>query len=323
MPLLQLGRLLALLPVVAAYSTNRGKIPSGYNVPCRGVHAGDDTTQGPVAGCYAADGQTPTFDAVCAGVGHTQCAGGGDRNVFGEDFLLGPDGQRGTGDGEAQWTQWLCEQDSDGDGWTNGEELGDPCCTWTEGSEDMPDWGPNALSHPGFSTATPLEPLTYDCSTTPPTVYAAGDGGGDGADGVDEAAVRASIFADGEEQLTLQWSADGVTLPEDTETIYMKDRVSFPVEFGASFYLVGIQVHVDSPYLHHLVVYQCPFEHDQSGAGLELEFGDMGCVETIFPWAPGPTVQSLPPDVGFWCGSDSPRCKSIVIGACNSFCPFR
>ena len=42
------------------------------------------------------------------------------------DFLFGPDGQQGTGDGEAQWTQWLCEQDSDGDGWTNGEELGDP-----------------------------------------------------------------------------------------------------------------------------------------------------------------------------------------------------
>ncbi len=28
------------------------------------------------------------------------------------------------------WTQDLCEMDSDGDGLTNGEELGDPCCVW-------------------------------------------------------------------------------------------------------------------------------------------------------------------------------------------------
>ena len=29
------------------------------------------------------------------------------------------------------WTRALCEADSDGDGLTNGEELGDPCCEWS------------------------------------------------------------------------------------------------------------------------------------------------------------------------------------------------
>ena len=33
----------------------------------------------------------------------------------------------------AQWTRWLCHRDSDGDGLTNGEELGDPACSWREG----------------------------------------------------------------------------------------------------------------------------------------------------------------------------------------------
>ena len=28
------------------------------------------------------------------------------------------------------WTLELCEKDSDGDGFTNGEELGAPCCVW-------------------------------------------------------------------------------------------------------------------------------------------------------------------------------------------------
>ncbi|XP_062590083.1 temptin-like [Saccostrea cucullata] len=31
------------------------------------------------------------------------------------------------------WTRALCMKDSDGDGKTNGEELGDPHCHWTEG----------------------------------------------------------------------------------------------------------------------------------------------------------------------------------------------
>ena len=32
------------------------------------------------------------------------------------------------------WTKELCEDDADGDGQSNGLELGDPCCVWKEGS---------------------------------------------------------------------------------------------------------------------------------------------------------------------------------------------
>ncbi len=31
------------------------------------------------------------------------------------------------------WTKELCVMDSDEDGATNGEELGDPCCEWRVG----------------------------------------------------------------------------------------------------------------------------------------------------------------------------------------------
>ncbi|RHY79223.1 hypothetical protein DYB26_016414, partial [Aphanomyces astaci] len=37
-------------------------------------------------------------------------------------------------DAEQMWTLQLCQADSDTDGATNGEELGDPCCTWTVGA---------------------------------------------------------------------------------------------------------------------------------------------------------------------------------------------
>lgn len=40
----------------------------------------------------------------------------------------------------------LCRKDSDGDGRTNGEELGDPNCVWRENA--IPD--KNAFSHPGI-----------------------------------------------------------------------------------------------------------------------------------------------------------------------------
>ena len=47
-----------------------------------------------------------------------------------------------------KWTVDLCRTDSDGDGKTNGEELGDPECTWQPG--DIPEFT-SGLSHPGKS----------------------------------------------------------------------------------------------------------------------------------------------------------------------------
>jgi hypothetical protein len=43
------------------------------------------------------------------------------------------------------WTAALCALDSDGDGKTNGEELGDPTCVWTQGATPTGA----ATGHPG------------------------------------------------------------------------------------------------------------------------------------------------------------------------------
>lgn len=63
-------------------------------------------------------------DLVWAGVGHYRPSGGGPRNPFGIDFEAN----------SMQWTVELCQKDSDGDGRTNGEELGDPHCRWRIGT---------------------------------------------------------------------------------------------------------------------------------------------------------------------------------------------
>ncbi|XP_055898224.1 dopamine beta-hydroxylase-like [Biomphalaria glabrata] len=70
------------------------------------------------------------------GVGHTNRQGGGKTNAFGQDFA----------DSGHQWTKALCLQDSDGDGRSNGEELGDPACVWSVGQ--VPSRTKD-ITHPG------------------------------------------------------------------------------------------------------------------------------------------------------------------------------
>lgn len=58
------------------------------------------------------------------------------RNDFGRDFFKA---------GRA-WTRELCMADSDGDGMSNGEELGDPDCVWQVGQTPSH----NQMTHPGI-----------------------------------------------------------------------------------------------------------------------------------------------------------------------------
>lgn len=76
-------------------------------------------------------------DQIWGGVGHYRPGGGGARNPFGIDFAAN----------SKQWTIELCQKDSDGDGRTNGEELGDPNCQWTRG---RPADTSLVVTHPGI-----------------------------------------------------------------------------------------------------------------------------------------------------------------------------
>ncbi|XP_059159946.1 temptin-like [Physella acuta] len=92
----------------------RGEIPNGYilRIPC----------------------QNETWE----GVGHMNFGGGGELNPFGRDFLAAG----------KKWTTNLCRLDSDGDGWTNGQELGDPKCQWRVGRK-LPK--ARSITHPGIN----------------------------------------------------------------------------------------------------------------------------------------------------------------------------
>ncbi|EGZ29183.1 hypothetical protein PHYSODRAFT_537581 [Phytophthora sojae] len=63
---------------------------------------------------------------------------GGPNNDFGMDFVAAM----------FQWTKDFCEKDSDGDGQTNGQELGDPCCEFEFRKNEQLRWT-QGVSHPG------------------------------------------------------------------------------------------------------------------------------------------------------------------------------
>ena len=80
---------------------------------------------------------------LVAAIGHINFRGHGALNQFGKDFVLAG----------RKWTRELCEMDSDGDGRTNGEELGDASCEWKRHDDvDVPVYHGKRFTHPGVVT---------------------------------------------------------------------------------------------------------------------------------------------------------------------------
>ena len=81
--------------------------------------------------------------------------------------VLGPFGQAFRAAG-FQWTVDLCQADSDGDGFTNGFELGDPSCVWTTGQTPQRT---TSLTHPGLRLSSPATsaPTTLSPTTGAPS----------------------------------------------------------------------------------------------------------------------------------------------------------
>jgi hypothetical protein len=106
---------------------------------------------------------------------HARAGGGSPWNAFGNELFV--ENGAAAGDDNAidafadsfiWWNADICNADSDGDGQTNGQELGDPNCEWTAGAAPRS----SDLSNPGNATSTSANPDGVD--------------GGDGGDGGDD-----------------------------------------------------------------------------------------------------------------------------------------
>eukprot|EP00117_Sycon_ciliatum_P013696 scpid75913/ scgid14260/ Temptin len=131
---------LALLPATLAFS---GFLP---NIPNVGAVQGLSNSLVPSPSGVAG--------VVCQSIGHVASCNGspsGGGNVFGMAFLAGG----------RSWAA-VCNMDSDGDGLTNGMELGDPSCMFMAG--DTPERTTN-LSNPGFACSTTANPFCLPVTT--------------------------------------------------------------------------------------------------------------------------------------------------------------
>ncbi|ETP42344.1 hypothetical protein F442_10739 [Phytophthora nicotianae P10297] len=87
--------------------------------------------------------RVPNGDKVpgVTALGHLDPVLAGPMNEFGMDMI----------DADFHWTKKFCMKDSDGDGQTNGQELGDPCCEFVFRKNPKVRWT-EGISHPGDAT---------------------------------------------------------------------------------------------------------------------------------------------------------------------------
>ena len=100
-------------------------------------------------------------------VGHDGGRSGASLNSFGETFRRGAlkldkcavtdddDDDDDDDDHHSSWGTKMCCADSDHDGLTNGEELGDPCCEWKKKRAEP--WANYNVSHPALQNERTTE----------------------------------------------------------------------------------------------------------------------------------------------------------------------
>lgn len=134
---------------VHGFPSYKHQIPNGNRVTCPPGTPPPNTGASQSWGCVdsaPSTGEDSAVTRICRGVGHATCRGGDfPLNPFGADFKAQ----------NFKWTRKLCELDSDGDGFTNGEELGDPCCLWDSWDAPSTYTAHFIPSHPGIASAVP------------------------------------------------------------------------------------------------------------------------------------------------------------------------
>jgi len=264
---------LAVSTAVFAFPSIRNKVPNGERVPCP-------------------PGEGGCQDGHCWGLGHATCHGGSfPLNPFGLDLQKAGH----------KWTKALCEKDSDGDGFTNGEELGDPCCVW--GAFDVPSdyMAGFTASHPGVTNEKQVNYVKPACGVTTPKVQAPVMG----------------LFNPGEEHRVAEVYINNYTLPmpgnQGKRTQYTTFAWNFPDDSAEIFHVISAEAIVKTPKnLHHYIVNGCDkkFPADQHG---KAQSGRMECNSYFGGWAPGKPIVEMPS----WGGLAIGKAAGIVAFSVN------
>jgi hypothetical protein len=147
-----------------AISSYRTRVPNGVTASCRTCHT--NTLGGEGWNAFGKDVLRQETDPDANPATDQNCSTAACLDGGGTAFVGPPD-----------WSLddfTLCETDSDGDGQTNGQELGDPNCVWTFTSPATPAPRTTSISNPGDAEST---------SDNPDGVNGAGEGEGEEGEG--------------------------------------------------------------------------------------------------------------------------------------------
>ncbi|XP_053380180.1 DBH-like monooxygenase protein 1 homolog [Mercenaria mercenaria] len=210
------------------------------------------------------------------GVGHENQRGAGTKNIFGVDFK----------NNNLVWDAVICNKDSDGDGKTNGEELGDPDCSWTPGSSPKYTTG---LSHPGI-----CEPFESPQCGGKPSFVNCEDSGTFQCDAINEP----DTF-----NFTVRFPETPVPAKETTYIC-----ITFELPMDKEYHLVATNPYIDNKeVMHHTLAFGCDGADKAPRALNEpVECGGTmgGCRELIAAWGAGGTGNCLDRNMGFLIGAN-------------------
>ncbi|XP_055957928.1 tyramine beta-hydroxylase isoform X1 [Patella vulgata] len=247
--------LLAILCVtcIRGYGNYRDKIPNGNRVPhpCKS-------------------------NSIWDGVGHQKSAGSGYRNPFGDDFASA----------ERTWTKELCAKDSDGDGKTNGYELGDPNCSWVAG---QPSPESATLSHPGVCEPWNDPKCQHQLSWVSEACKS------------DEFICNALNEID-VKNMTMKFPSTPVPVQETTYIC-----MEFELDNTGDYHMVATQPIVDNVnVMHHAVIFGCSSDtHDIRSTPHECGMvASRECGQILSIWTLGSSGECLHDKVGIRIGTN-------------------
>ncbi|KAK3588010.1 hypothetical protein CHS0354_014541 [Potamilus streckersoni] len=223
--------------------------------------------------------------ATWKGVGHKNPDGGDNLNPFGKDFF----------NFGKIWNETLCRTDSDGDGKTNGEELGDPQCKWNPSNKSL---FTNETSHPGI-----CEPMDNpECKKLNSWFQC-------------ETEFRCeALQASDVKNFTLRMPETRVP-PE--ETTYMCMVFTVPSN-GVYDIIAGTPVLNNTSVIHHMLIYGCdefnskvsiPTSPFTCGMGSRRE----ECRHLVAAWALGSNGFCLPDETGIRIGTNHSKRMMVQL----------
>jgi hypothetical protein len=261
-------------PHVKGLPSFGSKVPNGQRVPCPPSSPG----------CSESD--------VCFGLGHLSCGGFQpedktiDATTGAASIALNPFGEDWRANGFV-WTKELCELDSDGDGYTNGEELGDPNCLWDTNTiaPELNSVEGFVPSHPGNKDSAPTIPetvTTVAADTTADTTPGTADD------------PYAAYYNPGETRGSFDLIMKPYPIPIETTT-YVDFLFEVPEDLPDLVHVVfGEVINTQPDHLHHFVLNGCTEPIDKEQEGLPRPDTPLDCTTQIGLWAPGADVFPLP-----------------------------